>query len=290
MNIIPVNFHALMRDIPLANLYNYEYTFEQMVASLYGEQSSKYTQTGGLPDNETKTSRQMLLRLLNDPYSQVSLPMYGSEVYNLGTSGFIHRIFRGDNNLGMGRPKFLSDQLFNKSLFGSIYQSQSDYDEAGPGVGVGISRGIGNQTNLLRYAFNTVQELAKQGNVIYTALVAPVDPVKVPNNTAAVNAALAILRKDPMTRAVAAAAVGDRDALQKELDKRITDNTSNMMKLINAFKQLSAILPGPAVVTAGVRTKLDAIDAQVTALETALAAFAPGLGTTTAARVAAAGP
>ncbi|NBQ70512.1 MAG: hypothetical protein EBU46_17440, partial [Nitrosomonadaceae bacterium] len=41
----------------------------------------------------------------------------------------------------MGRPKFLSDQLFNKPLFGSVYQSRQDWDEAGPAVGIGKARG-----------------------------------------------------------------------------------------------------------------------------------------------------
>ena len=37
MNIIPINVHALMRDIPLAPLYNYVFTFEQMVCLMFGE-------------------------------------------------------------------------------------------------------------------------------------------------------------------------------------------------------------------------------------------------------------
>ena len=142
MNIIPINVHALMRDIPLANLYNYEFTFEQMVASLYGEQTATYTGAGPT-DDETRTTRQMLLRLLVDPYVPVSAAMYGSDALNLGSAGYVSRIFRGDNDTGMGRPKFLSDQLFNKALFGSVYQAQSDYDEGGPSVGIGAARGRG---------------------------------------------------------------------------------------------------------------------------------------------------
>lgn len=144
MNVIPINYHALMRDIPLANLYNYEYTFEQMVASMYGEQTRLYTETAGpnaINDPTTRNSRQMFLRLLVNPYLAVSTEMYGSETSDTGSAGFVHRIFRGDNNLGMGRPKFLSDQLFNKALFGSVYQSKRDFDEAGPSVGIGASRG-----------------------------------------------------------------------------------------------------------------------------------------------------
>jgi len=138
-NIIPINPHALMRGMPLANLYNYEFTFEQMAASVYGEQVDEKR-------NPTNT-RQMFLRLLNDPYMEVSELQYGSEDKSLGSVGYVHRIFRGDNALGMGRPKFLSDQLFNKALFGSIVKDPRDFDEGGPSVSIGTSRGR-NDVNL----------------------------------------------------------------------------------------------------------------------------------------------
>jgi hypothetical protein len=159
MNVIPINVHALMRDTPLANLYNYEYTFEQMVASFYGEQINKYTDTGPtrvVTDATTKTTTEMFLRLLIEPYMP-TLPagspeeafltknrLYGSDVHKTYNEGFVFRIFRGDNGLGLGRPKFLSDQIFNKILFGSTYQERQDYDEAGPGVGSGFNRGRDN--------------------------------------------------------------------------------------------------------------------------------------------------
>jgi hypothetical protein len=158
MNIIPINVHALMRDIPLANLYNYEYTFEQMIASMYGEQASQYTAAaGGIGDGNTRSTRQMFLRLLVDPYLEVITEMYGSDTRDTGSTGYVHRIFRGDNNLGMGRPKFLSDQLFNKVLFGSVYQSRRDFDEAGPAVGIGAARGQGVTAGPYQ---NTVARLA----------------------------------------------------------------------------------------------------------------------------------
>jgi hypothetical protein len=154
MNIVPIDVHALMRAIPLANLFNYEYTFEQMVAAIYGEQAKFYTNPTGrdyITDANTVNSRQMYLRLLVNPYLNLDAGgaaqgqmLYGSDVMSLGTAGFVHRIFRGDNGLGMGRPKFLSDQLFNKALFGSVYQRRMDFDEGGPDVGAGIARGRQN--------------------------------------------------------------------------------------------------------------------------------------------------
>lgn len=152
MNIVPINVHALMRDVPLANSYNFEFTFEQMAAAFYGEDASAIT-SGSLTDAQTVRSRQLFLRLLADPYLDLhangstaaefvaGVHMYGSDVVEQGTGGFVHRIFRGDNDLGLGRPKFLSDQLFNKALFGSTYLGPTNYDEAGPGIGSGIVRG-----------------------------------------------------------------------------------------------------------------------------------------------------
>lgn len=164
MNIIPVNVHALMREIPLANLYNYECTMEQMVCSLFGEQSPKFTGPGGLIDAETRTTRDMFIRLLVDPFTPVSPANYGSDVLETGTGGFVHRMFRGNNNLGMGRPKMLSDQIFGKALFGSVYRSTADSDEAGPAAGSALARGrdleAGSVKRLVRDAYRELKTAA----------------------------------------------------------------------------------------------------------------------------------
>jgi hypothetical protein len=134
MNVIPINVHALMRGVPLANIYNYEASFDQFAAQMLGEKAVA----------QPRNARQMMLKLLANPYCEVTAREYGSDVTDNGSAGFIHRIFRGDNGIGMGRPKFLSDQLFNKALFGSVYQSRHDWDEGGPLVGIGAARGRAN--------------------------------------------------------------------------------------------------------------------------------------------------
>ena len=50
-------------------------------------------------------------------------------------------MFRGDNSLGLGRPKFLSDQMFSGPLFGSTYAEPGNMHEGGPEVGAGIELG-----------------------------------------------------------------------------------------------------------------------------------------------------
>jgi hypothetical protein len=133
MNIIPINVHALMRGIPFANSYNYEASFEQFACQMIGEQK--------MPEGSVKRTSQMLLQLLEDPYRVVSARDFGSDCVNGGLNGFVHRIFRGDNGTGLGRPKFLSDQVFNKALFCSVYQRPKDWDEAGPTAGIAAARG-----------------------------------------------------------------------------------------------------------------------------------------------------
>ena len=159
MNIVPINVHALMRDIPLVNIFNYSYTFEQMVCMLYGKLPSDIdASTEG--DAKTTDTRTMFLRLMMDPYMPVTKPMYGSDLMLTGTGGYVHRIFRGDNNLGMGRPKFLSDQVFNKALFGSVYPTAGDFDEAGPPAGSAIARG--RDLNEAQQAVLTAQAVASE--------------------------------------------------------------------------------------------------------------------------------
>ena len=144
MNIMPIDVHALMRSMALANVYNYGFTFEEMVCLFYGQSRSVINgmSMAGAPEDPAaapgadrgapRTTKEFFLKLLLDPYGEVGAEQYGDERAVRGTAGFVQRICRGDNDLAMGRPKFISDQLFNKVMFGSIYPTQYDYDEAGP--------------------------------------------------------------------------------------------------------------------------------------------------------------
>lgn len=136
MNIIPVNVHALMRGIPLAPIYNYVYTFEQMVSLMFGQtvetiESADIDQSA---PNGISSTRQAFLKMLIEPYAQVPMATYGAmpQLTQGATNGFIQRIFRGDDSLRLGRPKFLSDQLYNKALFGTLVPTPYSFDEAGP--------------------------------------------------------------------------------------------------------------------------------------------------------------
>jgi hypothetical protein len=109
MNIIPINVHALMRDIPLVNLYNYDFTFNQMLDDMYLKSSTA--------ENSTNLASQLFIELTKDPYK--ALPSNDTVRFAALTT-----IFDGGGNLGLGRPKFLSDQIHNKVLLGGVYLSQ----------------------------------------------------------------------------------------------------------------------------------------------------------------------
>lgn len=145
MNIMPINVHALMRSIALTETYNYSYTFEQLVAMFFGrtrEMASLTNVAGVGVAGAPTTTRDFFLKLMMDPYSAVNSSNIGDDTKQRGTAGFAQRMFRGDDDLMMGRPKFLSDQIFNKVMYGSLYPMAADWDESGPSGA--ISRGRSN--------------------------------------------------------------------------------------------------------------------------------------------------
>jgi hypothetical protein len=128
-SIHPINIHALMQDIPLANVYNYEYTFETMAASMYGLLMKNISENEDVNMGTKHPLKQTIfefLRLLRNPFAPVN-----PTAFHLGFNHEepLFNIFIGDGSLGMGRPKFLSDQLFNKCLLNNVY-----YDNTMPKI------------------------------------------------------------------------------------------------------------------------------------------------------------
>ena len=118
MNIVPVNLHALMREIPMVNLYNYAYTFDKFIEEIFGDLGSmSRTDPDVLRYDEVKRGDKMLAHLLIDPYAHIDEPSY---------EFLVSRIFRGSLGVeGLGRPKYLAEEVFNKSLFGEIYDNET---------------------------------------------------------------------------------------------------------------------------------------------------------------------
>jgi hypothetical protein len=115
LNIVPINLHALMREMPMVNLYNYAYTFDRMIEDLL-EQKNIDTILANkdiLKLDDVKRPDTMLAALMIKPYIGVDERAY---------EALVSRIMRGALGIeGLGRPKYLGDELYNKALFGEIY-------------------------------------------------------------------------------------------------------------------------------------------------------------------------
>jgi hypothetical protein len=147
LNIVPINVHALMRDIPLANLYNYAYTFDRLVIELYGGRNGEEVgdmikelcgrdctekEASGLV--KINSSKEMLIALLLDPYLDLDKVYGGQTRSNMSLYEYVEQIMLGGvAGESIGRPKFLSDEMYGKALLGSLYKTAIQ-NELGPGA------------------------------------------------------------------------------------------------------------------------------------------------------------
>ena len=117
MNIVPINIHALRREIPLINLLNYSWVFDHMIADTVGVKSVDTTVTA-------RNGKELLAKMLIDPHAKVGAQEYFTQ---------FGEIVRGDLGIeGLGRPKYIGDELYNKSLFGEIYAFGDKADFTSP--------------------------------------------------------------------------------------------------------------------------------------------------------------
>jgi len=140
LNVMPINVNGLMRSVGLVNLMNYSHTFDDMVCEIFAVRPDAI-EGKGLDDKEIGNStRKALVKLLVDPYCETTLPSFGSAWRDGGAAGAVGRILRGDTSVGIGRPRFLSDQL-TKALLVSLPLSQPRGDQAGPAATAASARG-----------------------------------------------------------------------------------------------------------------------------------------------------
>lgn len=124
LNIMPIDVHAMMREAPLANIYNYEYTFDKMLTMMFGLDDGSLPVSGfrRVTSGVIDSAKAALMSLLTDPYRAIDTNEYGIA----DSQAPIGRIFRGLTGLGMGRPKFLSDQIYGKVMFQNVFGALSD--------------------------------------------------------------------------------------------------------------------------------------------------------------------
>lgn len=129
----PINVHALMRDIPLNELYQFSITFDDFVKHQFG-QARGVAGVAGVADINTATNnREAFSELLRNPYAAVSNDAYDQ---------FVTGIMRGDMaTAGLAQPKMLGTELFNKALFGEQYAAAVYADERSTGLGHAHQRG-----------------------------------------------------------------------------------------------------------------------------------------------------
>lgn len=100
--------------------------------------------------DDLTTTTQAFVGLLTNPYKDVGVTGYGGlTVHPNSETGVVCRLFRGDDALQMGRPKFLSDQIFNKALFGSIISTLNTNSDTGPIGSHLVHKRMGNNLVLM---------------------------------------------------------------------------------------------------------------------------------------------
>jgi hypothetical protein len=109
LNISPINIHAMRREIPLINLYNYAHTFDSFVTEIV--QSSYVGHDGRdetLSPNLQLNTHDVLVGLCKNPYIRVPQDVWYGKLYDM---------IKGNSSVDMyGYPKFISDQLWGKAL------------------------------------------------------------------------------------------------------------------------------------------------------------------------------
>jgi hypothetical protein len=126
MDIVPINVHAMMREIPFTNLLNYSYTFDRMVHNVLSPSFDK--QNYNMIENNTKvnTVNYLLLKILIHPYSKLIHPENTNLTNKPEFTILFTSLCAGNDGLRLGRPRYLSDQILRKVLLmGYSYQNPS---------------------------------------------------------------------------------------------------------------------------------------------------------------------
>lgn len=127
LNIVPIDFSQFSRFLPLAHLMNYAYTFDRIILDVLVPNETVRKQINqSIVDTDTfnpSSSETLLAGMLINPWNvgvtSAALLLYYTDM------------MRGISQLRLGRPKFLSDQVFQKALFGEMFGKTDVYDERG---------------------------------------------------------------------------------------------------------------------------------------------------------------
>ena len=124
MNIMPINVHAMITEICFGTLYNYAFTFDSFVNDIL--ETTGNDAAGLMADAGAISGRTALSLLSKNPYAKVS-----QHVYDNGVAKIAIGATPIDN---YGRPKFISDQMWNKSLLNEIGDIKHDETKITPAI------------------------------------------------------------------------------------------------------------------------------------------------------------
>jgi hypothetical protein len=123
LNIVPINFHAMQREIGFANIFNYSYTFDEIIKKTLGiALANESSTTMAITTHKAnEKSGDFLARRLIGPHNVVERASYDLHV---------SKLMAGYAGLELGTPKYLSDQLWNKVLLNTVYAGRNASDAA----------------------------------------------------------------------------------------------------------------------------------------------------------------
>lgn len=129
LNLVPINFHMLAKDIPLINLLNYSFTFDKYVVERLAINSSSIwddskDEVFSSDENKVNDIKTALGRMLVHPHAAVSYNHFSNWHMRvaLGATG---------SDIPMDRPKYFSDQIIGKVCIQDLNPS-GDRAIAGP--------------------------------------------------------------------------------------------------------------------------------------------------------------
>lgn len=121
MNVVPINVHSFMREVPLANILNYSYTFERMIVELFYAfqepdiRNAMLTSLCGDKNIVIGDAKDLFVALLIDPYMNL---------HNYETN--MTALMDGLVDMDLERPKYLSDQVWSKALFREQFTAKGE--------------------------------------------------------------------------------------------------------------------------------------------------------------------
>jgi hypothetical protein len=134
LNVMPINVNALMREVPFTNLYNYAATFDTFIKELLGSTSFDAIQPnvdlssagfGGI--QYQKRGLEMLSLMCRSPYQKMTFDVFDA---------YFAQTMRGNVGVpGLGVPRYLADEVYNKALFGEVIGGPEYVEEIGPAAG-----------------------------------------------------------------------------------------------------------------------------------------------------------